>query len=288
MGQYQVGTVDLTNGSPAVTGIDTEWLANASIGDGFKVEGFNAVFQVATVVSDTQITLSVNWPYASLLAQNYQIHRDFTPNMNLPEIWVGDKDWPYHLTVALRMLDSLVETSRNANLAGPAPPGINDDELVGYEVGSMWIDISANPKQVYYCVDATAGAAVWVNTSADSLINYTPVNYTRDSDQEGLLNQHLAGIDAQLWIMRPLKSPSISEDMQISKSDQLTDYQTANEATQAEASNEINLSMLCDKTDAQVETYVENNVTDLASAKAFLKLWSRIVLAIIKRLDLDD
>lgn len=46
------------------------------------------------------------------------------------------------------------------NYAGTTAPTVNDDSGDGYEVGSKWIDTTA--ENVYHCVDATAGAAVWV------------------------------------------------------------------------------------------------------------------------------
>lgn len=39
------------------------------------------------------------------------------------------------------------------------PPTINADFTAGYRVGSYWIDNAA--KKIYFCVDATTGAAVW-------------------------------------------------------------------------------------------------------------------------------
>jgi|GEM_PF-7075946 len=50
-----------------------------------------------------------------------------------------------------------------ANLTAAAPPTIDDDETQGYEPLSVWIDISNG--EYYKCLDATAGAAVWVKSS---------------------------------------------------------------------------------------------------------------------------
>jgi hypothetical protein len=69
--------------------------------------------------------------------------------------------------------------------------------------------------------------------------------------------------------------------------DALTAEQTAYETTQTEAADEINLGVLAGKTYAQVDTYMDNNVTDLASAREVLKKLARIVLAIIKKLELE-
>jgi len=107
MAQYRTGTVSVTNGSPVVTGSGTAWLTNVSIGDAFKLESENVVYSIASVDSDTQITLSTNYVGVTDSGLTYQIVVDFTPNLALPEIWAGDIDWPYHLTVGLRRIDTL-------------------------------------------------------------------------------------------------------------------------------------------------------------------------------------
>lgn len=45
------------------------------------------------------------------------------------------------------------------NRAATTAPTASDDVTQGYSPGSMWVDISAG--QVYWCADASAGAAVW-------------------------------------------------------------------------------------------------------------------------------
>ena len=45
-------------------------------------------------------------------------------------------------------------------------PGVADDTQQGYAIGSRWIDISADEE--YVCLDSTAGAAVWLNTTHTS------------------------------------------------------------------------------------------------------------------------
>ena len=44
----------------------------------------------------------------------------------------------------------------------------------------------------------------------------------------------------------------------------------------------VNLSNLAQMTYAQLDTYIQNNVTDMASARDFLQKVSRVVLAILK------
>lgn len=45
------------------------------------------------------------------------------------------------------------------NLAAATAPTVSDDSGDGYGVGSLWVDTAAD--DVWQCVDATAGAAVW-------------------------------------------------------------------------------------------------------------------------------
>ena len=51
-------------------------------------------------------------------------------------------------------------------LDGTVAPTVNDDSDDGYSEGSFWINVSGN--ESYRCVDASVGAAVWVNTTLDS------------------------------------------------------------------------------------------------------------------------
>jgi hypothetical protein len=50
------------------------------------------------------------------------------------------------------------------NFSGTAGPGVNDDTGNGFAVGSRWIDTTADKE--YVCLDASAGAAVWTETTA--------------------------------------------------------------------------------------------------------------------------
>ena len=54
-----------------------------------------------------------------------------------------------------------------------------------------------------------------------------------------------------------------------------------------DAKAQMALSDLSNKTYAQVQTYIENNVTDLASAKVVLGKMANIILAMLKERDLS-
>jgi hypothetical protein len=49
------------------------------------------------------------------------------------------------------------------NMAAAVAPVVGDDNTAGYEVGSFWYDTTADI--VYTCVDASTGAAVWLQVS---------------------------------------------------------------------------------------------------------------------------
>jgi hypothetical protein len=53
---YNAGTITATNNSTAVTGAGTAWLSNVVPGEGLLING--VVYEIATVVSDTSLTLA--------------------------------------------------------------------------------------------------------------------------------------------------------------------------------------------------------------------------------------
>lgn len=71
---YTAGTVTLANGSTTVTGVGTNWLSSGlAAGDDFRALGLNV--RIASVDSNTQLTLAKNWPGASLPAgSNYEAY----------------------------------------------------------------------------------------------------------------------------------------------------------------------------------------------------------------------
>ena len=52
-----------------------------------------------------------------------------------------------------------VEFGPRQNLTATTAPTITDDSAAGYGVGSCWLDTVAG--KIWFCTDATAGAAVW-------------------------------------------------------------------------------------------------------------------------------
>jgi len=60
------------------------------------------------------------------------------------------------------------------NLSTTVPPTISDDNVAGYNVGSMWV----MPTAAYICMDSTASAAVWHRIDGGSTSIGPTNNYT--------------------------------------------------------------------------------------------------------------
>ena len=58
---------------------------------------------------------------------------------------------------------TLTNNDAKNNLIATTAPTINDDSDGGYGVGSRWLDTTAD--EAYVCLDATVGAAVWLNST---------------------------------------------------------------------------------------------------------------------------
>jgi len=104
MSQYLAGTATVTNGSATVTGTNTLWLANVTAGDSFTVAGDGVMYDVASVDSDTQVTLSA--PYAGTTASGvvYAIGTGFTVPDSFPEMSQGDIETATIFTRAMRKI----------------------------------------------------------------------------------------------------------------------------------------------------------------------------------------
>jgi hypothetical protein len=119
----------------------------------------------------------------------------------------------------------------------------------------------------------------WENFADDTVIGYIDTDYAAGARCLPAVSQEVTG-----WIADGNTPDPAYTQAEI---DALTAAQTAYETAQTEAANEINLSVLAGKTYDQVDTYMDNHVSDLASAREVLKKLARIVLAIIKKLELE-
>jgi len=97
------------------------------------------------------------------------------PTAHLPEDWLDERAVRFDQAQALsesqqsQARDNIGVGTGKHNLAAASAPTVDDDSSAGYSEGSIWIDTTAD--ESYRCVDATAGAAVWINTTltADEL-----------------------------------------------------------------------------------------------------------------------
>jgi len=106
MSQYKTGTATVTNGSATVTGSGTLWLANVTAGDSFTVAGDGVMYYVASVDSDTQITLSVAYAGTTASGVVYAIGTGFTVPDSFPEMSQGDIETATIFTRAMRKIQS--------------------------------------------------------------------------------------------------------------------------------------------------------------------------------------
>lgn len=104
--QYKAGSVAVTNGSNVVTGTETAWLTEASVGDIFTIQGSGVWYQVAAVLSDVSLQLAAPYGGATASGQAYALTRDFTPNYGIPYPVKGDVDTAAIVARALAIIDA--------------------------------------------------------------------------------------------------------------------------------------------------------------------------------------
>lgn len=78
---YKIGTIDVTNGSPTITGNGTSWEFNIVPGDMLFVN--DKLYEILTVDSATQITLASNFLDTTATGISYAIIRNVVTNSNL-------------------------------------------------------------------------------------------------------------------------------------------------------------------------------------------------------------
>jgi len=113
MPQYRVGTVNVTNGSAIVIGTNTTWLTNAGAGNGFTIQNSGVSYTVASVQSDTQITLSSNYGGTTGSGLSYVLFSSFTYPDNIAEIAKNDIETATIITRSFRKIQDLVSNIAN-------------------------------------------------------------------------------------------------------------------------------------------------------------------------------
>lgn len=108
-GTYKAGTVTVTNGSAAIVGAGTAWLANLSAGDVFRLVDEDVAYVVAGVTDDTHLSLSAPYAGTGGGGKSYEVTRDFTP-LGLPLVQRGDMSVFAVLTRAFVLIDAFLRT----------------------------------------------------------------------------------------------------------------------------------------------------------------------------------
>ncbi len=78
------------------------------------------------------------------------------------------------------------------NLTAVGAPAVTDDSGDGYSQLSTWIDTSVTPKEIYVCIDATLGAAVWLKTTLT--IDELGTMATQDSYEVTITGGSISGV----------------------------------------------------------------------------------------------
>ena len=107
--QERTGSVDVELDSNVITGNDTSWLTTLSAGNIFKLDVDGApVYRIASVDSDTQMTLELPYIGDTASAQAYMIQRSFTLNHQLERPFQGDADLADTMRRVIDHVDALL------------------------------------------------------------------------------------------------------------------------------------------------------------------------------------
>ena len=117
-------------------------------------ENSNSVFSVSIEVNVERFWAGENPSYVKRIL--------VLPVGSADYFWVGTGQYDLMLQ---KDLDLRYQSKSTDNLSAVTDPTVDDDSDDGYSVGSLWINTASSPQEAFRCVDATVGAAVWVNTT---------------------------------------------------------------------------------------------------------------------------
>ena len=145
MAQYKTGTATVVNGSEVVSGTGTQWLSNVKPGNGFVMAGVGLVYDVSSVDSDTQLTLTV--PYGGAVRTGaYAVQRDYTVD-GIPEMSQGDIETAAIFTRAMRKLQGLLgQLGGVAGTGATIYPSIAAGEAATSDTEYFWVSDSGTLK----------------------------------------------------------------------------------------------------------------------------------------------
>lgn len=105
MAQYSAGTVAVTQNNAVVTGTGTSWLSSISVGDDLIIVGDNVSYSIASIDSDTQVTLNSNYAGSTGIGLIYRIHKDYTAFSSIPYPEPNDIETHIIFKEAMKVID---------------------------------------------------------------------------------------------------------------------------------------------------------------------------------------
>ena len=156
--QYFTGTVSTTNGSAVVTGTGTSWSNQIEQGDAFTIAGTGVFYDVASVQSDTQLTLSTPYTGSTGSGLSYTIARDFTALNNIVEMRKGDIETAAIFTRAVRRIDQLLSLNQDAGAITSAGVYANTTDGIAGTTNSDYFFVPEGSEFVLYL--NSSGSAV--------------------------------------------------------------------------------------------------------------------------------
>lgn len=178
MSQYTTGTANVTNASDTVDIPGAALLTNAKVGNTFKRKDEYAEYNIIAVNTDEQIRISPAYAGVTATGVLYQITKDFTPNLGLTEMNMGDVDWPHHLTIGvIRKLDTLL-----ANITGASyrklPRYYMGMPVLDREFGTITLPSNCDMVEVTMSAEASPDVTVGIDLAINGTYQSIGLNLT--------------------------------------------------------------------------------------------------------------
>ncbi|MBQ7503980.1 MAG: hypothetical protein IJT79_01500 [Ruminococcus sp.] len=162
---YDTGTVTLTQGSTAVTGVGTNWLATGiKTGDIFTVDR-STLYMVLTVNSDTSLTLKQAYAGASGNTLNYYILRNFAATLQS------------ELSAQITKQNAIYQTWLNGRITEVGIPfDFSSLYKTTWATGRQYkaLDIVMYNSALYVCVVAHTSSSSITPTNTQYWLSYAP------------------------------------------------------------------------------------------------------------------
>ena len=270
MSQYKTGTATVTNGSATVTGTNTLWLANVTAGNSFTVAGDGVMYDVASVDSDTQITLSVAYAGVTASGVVYAIGTGFTVPDSFPEMSQGDIETATIFTRGMRKIQSkfigiAIDKTKLDTVEDGATADQTDAEIkIAYESNADTNEFSDAEKTKLLGIedgataDQTKADIDALNIDADTLDGIDSLGFDAAGAADTAVSDHVALADPHSQYADQANTYTETEvdNLLDDKADKATTY------TETEVDGLLNT-----KAD-QANTYTETEVDGLLDEKA--------------------